>query len=177
MLIAINLDKAIQVKYVNAAQQIADVATKGPFSQECWILIDDTSNIFLQPVCDICVLLRRQHVETLRSDVQRASLGKAKATPWTLSTQKKRWTRGDERRRSQRKYTGNTLCRQLLQPHPNTVRKEDCDKDPTRKQLGETQCNLPHHHKKNTGQSSRTSRLCNQRPQHGETRGNIDTST
>ena len=59
----INLEKAIEVKYVNTAKQAAGVLTKGSFSQD---------------------------VEAIRRDAHCASLGKIEAILWAVSGEKKR---------------------------------------------------------------------------------------
>ena len=73
----INLDKAIQFTYVSTAQQIAGVLTRR-FIKHTHVAL-----------CGGRILSQEKQVEANRRDAQWASLGKMKATPWTLSTEKK----------------------------------------------------------------------------------------
>ena len=124
-------------------------------SQEHWtqlthlFWVSDTPNALLMPLWCTCILPFRQHVENIKRDAQLASPSKSEATPWTVSTNMKRCTRG-ERRRSQRRL-----------PKPHSMEKPAAIYRFTTKRKWRPEL------VKFILETPRTWRCCKQHPQHG----------
>ena len=135
----ISLETDIQGIDVNTAQHIADVLTKGSFSQERWTRLAHLFGFLAHQTrsCSFSVVLHLVSTETYRSDQERCQLRKfrQKQNHSVDVVYKKRKDVSEACRELVRNEENpcDAAWRHPMRPHPspNTVRKEDRDKDPT----------------------------------------------